>query len=760
MEFLQFNWETVKRDILQAFDDFVLCEDLPRAINSTFICLIPKKESVEDIRQLRPISLVNSLYKILSKVLAARLRKVVSSCISVHQCAFIEGRQILDASLIANELIDTRRRSGRPGLIIKLDIEKAYDHTNWGCLLEMMRRMNFPNQWIRWMESCISSATFSVLVNGEAKGYFHSSRGLRQGDSLSPFLFIIVMEVLSQFFIKARRANLIEGFFMNEEERSGEVHHILYADDAMVFCGNSREQVQQILAILICFEAVSGLKVNVHKLVMYTIGEVDDGESLAGILGCSLGSFPTTYLGLPLGCRSTSRKTWEPVVNNARSHLETWKAKLLSFGGRVTLLKSVLSQRPIYQLSLLRAPASVIKELEKIQNRFLWEGAGDIRRPHLVRWEIVKTQISRGGLGVLDLKLLNVALLSKWVWRFATERSAWWRRHILCKCGEGLSDWQPNWELQAAGWSVWREIVQLSPRFWEHAWVDRGGGGVSFWFDNWVSGGSLSVRFPRVLAAASFRFPCVYDHVSFLDRYEWNVPLTLNLRGGAEVERQRLLQLLESIPLGWITEGPPIPQWPLKTSESFSVQSFYQLLCSQEYPGWCDFPESTIWKRGVPTKIAGLVWQVFHRRVSTMDNLHKRGLIGPNFCVMCRADLESVSHLFLSCTFASRVWTIFSFKLAIWGPFPSEVQVFIHSWQAGNLSRRLRPFEEVAIHAIFWFLWLERNDRIFRDIKRSPRQVLWKAILAMGRWLRAAGSILVDELHTWLSSWSIEHDPG
>ncbi|CAN1270601.1 Putative ribonuclease H protein At1g65750 [Linum perenne] len=252
---------------------------------------------------------------------------------------------------------------------------------------------------------------------------------------------------------------------MNDEERTGEVHHILFADDALVFCDANQDQVQNILAILICFEAVTGLKVNVHKSVMYTIGEVDDGEGLAKILGCSLGSFPTTYLGLPLGCRSSSRPIWEPVIHNTRLRLETWKARMLSFGGRVTLLKSVLSQLPIFYFSILRAPMSVIKELERIQNRFLWEGGGGDRKQHLVRWDIVKAPMSSGGLGVLDLKLLNTTLLSKWIWRYVKERNAWWRGLITIKCGRGLSDWKPFWGRQSTGWSLWRDVVHSDSRF-------------------------------------------------------------------------------------------------------------------------------------------------------------------------------------------------------------------------------------------------------------------------------------------------------
>ncbi|CAN1223225.1 Putative ribonuclease H protein At1g65750 [Linum perenne] len=159
---------------------------------------------------------------------------------------------------------------------------------------------------------------------------------------------------------------------------------------------------------------------------------------------------------------------------------------MLSFGGRLTLLKSVLSSLPLYSLSLFKAPVSVIKELERLQNKFLWEGCREERKHHLVRWEMVKASLQNGGLGILDLRLMNEALLGKWVWRFAVERNAWWRRLISCKIGCGFSFWRPTWDLQGAGWSVWRDIVLVSSRFWEYALLDPGGGGVSFWYDSLV----------------------------------------------------------------------------------------------------------------------------------------------------------------------------------------------------------------------------------------------------------------------------------
>ena len=177
--FWSFSWDFVKNEVLGFFKEFHEQSRFVKNLNATFLVLIPKKQIVEDFKDLRPISFVRRLYKILTKVLANRIKRVMNKVISKTQNAFVEGRQILDAVLIANEIVDSTLRRKKCGLLCKLDIEKAYDSISWEFLYQVMGKMGFSSRWMSWIKWCISTASFSVLINGSSVGFFQSSRGLR-----------------------------------------------------------------------------------------------------------------------------------------------------------------------------------------------------------------------------------------------------------------------------------------------------------------------------------------------------------------------------------------------------------------------------------------------------------------------------------------------------------------------------------------------------------------------------------------------------
>ncbi|GAU33427.1 hypothetical protein TSUD_380630 [Trifolium subterraneum] len=229
--FLKSCWCIVKYDVMAFLSEFHDKAILPKAVTASFLTLIPKKDHPQDLFDYRSICLIGSLYKIVSKILANWLKRVLGKLISNCQSAFLPSRQILDGVVVLNEIIDLAKRRKDNCLLFKVDFERAYDTVNWNYLERMMTKMGFSEGWLKWMRTCVFQSSMSILVNGSPTEDFNISRGLRQGDPLSPFLFLIVVEGLAGMMKRAIEINRFKGFQVNDNIQ---FQILQFADDTIL----------------------------------------------------------------------------------------------------------------------------------------------------------------------------------------------------------------------------------------------------------------------------------------------------------------------------------------------------------------------------------------------------------------------------------------------------------------------------------------------------------------------------------------------
>ena len=232
-------------------------------------------------------------------------------------------------------------------MLCELDIEKAYDHVKWEFLIFLLQQCGFSEKWRRWIRCCISIVKFSILINGSPSNFFGSSRGLRQGDPLFPFLFDIVMKALSHMLVAATVPGQFLGFTVGNATGSlMTVSHLLFADDTLVFCDVGINHITALRGILFKFEEVSGLKINLGKSKLVPVGDVHNLHELVEILGCRESALPLKYLGLQ-GTTFKDKTIWNPILEKMDRRLASWKRLYLSKGGKVTLIKSTLASYPL-----------------------------------------------------------------------------------------------------------------------------------------------------------------------------------------------------------------------------------------------------------------------------------------------------------------------------------------------------------------------------------------------------------------------------
>ncbi|GJR77131.1 putative RNA-directed DNA polymerase, partial [Tanacetum coccineum] len=509
------------------------------------------------------------------------------------------------------------------------------------------------------------------LVNGSPTREFRMERGLRQGNPLSPFLFIIAVEALNVSIHYARNNNLFHSVKVGVD--NVHVSHLQFADDALIMGEWSLLNAKNLSRILTCFHLASGLKVNFHKSKLFGIGVTNSKvNSLASTIGCLPSHFPCTYLGLPIGGNMARCANWSILVDKFQKMLSKWKSKSLSFGGRLTLVKSVLGSLGVYYFSTFKAPISIINKLECIRRKFFWGGSSDEKKIAWINWDKATSSISNVGIGTL--KSSNQAMLCKWWWR--SKSGPWFRiaklKEDLCKVGIDLP-------------IIFKKKI-------------GNGCDTRFWHDNWLGGSPLKA---------------------------WRRPI----RSGPESDELTALCYL----VAQLRLTGDIDLWECIVDDTriFTVKGMRShIINTTSSPPTTSSP--TRWNNLIPLKVNVFTWKTANQRLPTRSNLDFRGIdLHSVLCPLCEEVTETEEHIFVSCGIAKEIW---KGLVDWWNIHRITVTCLTDAINLADmvlLTAAAKMFFDTAVQAT---LWRFRNETIFASKRPNKRLILDDIKLSSFTW--------------------------
>jgi hypothetical protein len=367
--FYQRHWDVCGEEVTRAVLRIVRGEEDAECINDTFLVLIPKVMSPTLLSQFRPISLCNVLYKIASKVIANRLKQILPDIISEEQSAFVSGRLITDNIITAYECLHFMKRSrakSNSHCALKLDMMKAYDRLECPYLEAIMNRLGFAQPWIKVVMNMIKSVSFSVLFNAEKLEQFKPSRGIRQGDPISPYLFLIAVEGLSCLLKSVPQSSAFVG--VQVAPTAPVVNHLLFADDSLLLFKASAEGAVEVSNLVNTYCNASGQRINNDKSSIFFSKGCPQAvrDNIKNTLNVHDEQLSDRYLGIPTDVGQSKNGTFKYLRDRVWEKIKGWMEKLLSYAGKEVLIKAVAQAIPVYSMSCFRLPRGICESVKSM----------------------------------------------------------------------------------------------------------------------------------------------------------------------------------------------------------------------------------------------------------------------------------------------------------------------------------------------------------------------------------------------------------
>ncbi|XP_057808675.1 uncharacterized protein LOC131023144 [Salvia miltiorrhiza] len=696
-KFFQSCWSIIKDDVITAVRMFFLNNYLPSGCNANTLILIPKKENITTVMDLRPIVLSNFFFKIIAKVLAVRLSKVAAAYVTRNQFGFIQGRSIHDCIMLGSEGVNCMRRTNKGlNMACKIDIKKAFDTLNWDFLINVLKVLGFQQRFVDWINVILHSARISILCNGNSWGYFACSRGVRQGDPLSPILFGIAEDVLSCLFQNCVSSGHLAPMMMTKLQPFPT--HLFYADDILIFCKASIQNAITIKRILGYYGDISGQICSVEKSFIYFGDKVPTQlrRPILNSLHFAPGLMPFNYLGVPIFQGRARALYFRAIHDRIINKFSRWKGRHLSMAGRLCLIKSVIQSSVTHSMLVYRWPKALIKDLDAKCRNFLWTGSTLKKATCTVSWSRVCASKGEGGLGVRSFEMMNKCFLMKLAWKIIKGKEFGYNL-----MNSRYLNAHSRMSSTTASSSIWLGIRHEIDDIVDDTYCHVGSGHMTnFWLDDWLGyviaeKCGLPTFLKPSFSVADYFFEGVWH---FTQEFINNYP---------EIVCDILL-----IPIG---EGADTRFWKPATHGEVTAK-----LASKHHghrhPSvlWGNW----IWAKYIPERRSITCWRIIHNRLPTHDRLIKHGMIMPNYCTFCFQNAETIDHIFWKCSQIEPLWkdffAWFRFEQAL--ASPDIHSMLVYSWNR-KLSPQIGAYWKLGIITMLWTIWNARNLCIFENAK-------------------------------------------
>ena len=718
--FYQKHWDVIGQDIGKVVKDlfnngeFSSREDLAR-INLTNLVLIPKKQAPTSAKDFRPISLCNVVYKIISKVLVNRLKILLPRIIDENQCAFVPGRMIFDNVIAAHETLHAmqKRKHGKVGsLAVKLDMSKAYDRIEWGYLQGIMETMGFSTKWIRLVMNCVTSVSYSLMVNGIQSGHFLPSRGLRQGDPLSPYLFLLCAEGFSKLLKCATHEGSIQG--VAAASKGPKISHLFFADDSLLFCRARMEDCNKLMEILKCYEKASGQCVNSDKSGIWFSSNTrnEDKITAMNILNIHRPMNQDSYLGLPLIFGRSKRQVFRAIREKIEARTQSWGSKLLSYAGKGLLIQTVAQTIPLFVMSCFKLPKSFCHDVNMLIAGFWWGDKDSKRKIHWKNWDSLCCSKLDGGLGFKDLESFNLALLAKQWWRIMNNENSVSFKVLK---GKYFPNTSPKKVLKSPCSSfLWNSLLEGRKVVEEGAYWRVGDGKlIEVWQDAWLN------KEPDFKATHPLQTPTPLKVAALINEEvrTWKVEMVNDLFTKTDASIITSIQLSKrSNPDKQIWRDSSIGLLTVKSAYYYArrVLGKENSLIGQRKHLW-----RICWTAKTILRVKYFIWRLVNESIPIGSILQRRGLGADHSCAVCGQTGENMQHVFLGCNLSRAVWNLYVPEiLTVWESLWEENEM----WDKFLEWLQSKKLVETWMYVV-WCLWNNRNHCFHRLSCRLPANI-------------------------------------